>query len=111
MDRYTPLYSKWVTNKDTWNSAQCWGSQEGRGLGGKWIHAYICVAESLCCSPETITALLIGYTPVQNKKFKKKLYIHLFTYLQTCSHTYTCVCCFVYESSESESCSVVSDSL
>ena len=30
------------------------------------------MAESLHCSPETITTLLIGYTPTQNKKFKKK---------------------------------------
>ena len=30
----------------------------------------ICVAEFLCCSSETATALLIGYTPIQNKKFK-----------------------------------------
>ena len=29
----------------------------------------ICVAESLCCPPETITALLTGSTPIQNKKF------------------------------------------
>ena len=28
--------------------------------------------EALQCSPETITTLLIGYTPVQNKKFKNK---------------------------------------
>ena len=27
--------------------------------------------ESLCCSPETITTLLIIYTPIQNKKLKK----------------------------------------
>ena len=27
----------------------------------------IYIAESHCCSPETITALLIGYTPIQNK--------------------------------------------
>ena len=26
------------------------------------------MAESLCCSPETVTTLLIGYTPIQNKK-------------------------------------------
>ena len=26
----------------------------------------ICTAESLCCSPETITTLLIDYTPIQN---------------------------------------------
>ena len=30
----------------------------------------ICMAESLHYSPENITALLIGYTPIQNKKFK-----------------------------------------
>ena len=32
----------------------------------------ICVAVALTCSPETITTLLIGYTPIQNKKLKKK---------------------------------------
>ena len=30
------------------------------------------MAESLRCSPETITTLLVGYTPIQNKKFKGK---------------------------------------
>ena len=39
------------------------------------------MAESLHCPPETITALLIGYTPVQHKKFKKKLGVLLHTYL------------------------------
>ena len=34
----------------------------------KWIW----MAESLCCSPETITTLLISCTPVQNKKLKQK---------------------------------------
>ena len=29
------------------------------------------MAEALCCPPETITALLIGYTPVQIKSFQK----------------------------------------
>ena len=29
------------------------------------------MAESLCCSPETVTTLLWSYTPIQNKKFKK----------------------------------------
>ena len=33
---------------------------------------YICMAEFLCCSPEAITTLVIGYTPIQSKKFKKK---------------------------------------
>ena len=27
----------------------------------------MCTAESLHCSPETITTLLIGYTPIENK--------------------------------------------
>ena len=30
------------------------------------------MAESLCCPPEAITILLIGYTPIQNKKLKNK---------------------------------------
>ena len=32
--------------------------------------ACICMAESLCWSPEATTALLISYIPIQNKKFK-----------------------------------------
>ena len=34
----------------------------------------ICVAESesLRCSPETTTTLLIGYTPIQNEKLREK---------------------------------------
>ena len=35
------------------------------------MDTHICMAESLHCSPETMTTLLIGYTPKQNKKFKK----------------------------------------
>ena len=31
----------------------------------------ICMAESLPCSPETITILFTGYIPIQNEKFKK----------------------------------------
>ena len=31
----------------------------------------VCVTESLHSSPETITMLLIGYTPIQFKKFLK----------------------------------------
>ena len=44
------------------------GSLDGRG---PWRRRDICVcmAESLCCPPETITMLLISYTPIQNKKF------------------------------------------
>ena len=35
------------------------------------------MAESLCCPPETVTALLIDSTPIQNKKFKKKSHRNL----------------------------------
>ena len=31
------------------------------------------MAEFLHCSPKTITTLLTGYTPIQNKKLKKNL--------------------------------------
>ena len=47
------------------------GSLDGRGVWGR-MDIGICMAESLSCSPETITTLLIGYTPIQNKKFKRK---------------------------------------
>ena len=49
-----------------------YSSQDGRGVWGQWMHLYIYMAESLCCSPETIVTLLTGYTPIQNKKFFKK---------------------------------------
>ena len=60
------------TNKDlqysTWNSAQC---HVEAWMGGEflreWIH--VCMTEPLHCSPETFTALLIGYSSVQCKKF------------------------------------------
>ena len=44
----------------------------GGGFGGEWIHVY--VTEPLCCIPETVTTLLISYTPMQNKKLKKKTF-------------------------------------
>ena len=40
----------------------------GGEFGGEWIYVYVWL--SLCCSPETITTLLISYTPIQNKKLK-----------------------------------------
>ena len=38
----------------------------------------ICMAESLCCPPETIIILLIGYIPQHKKKVKKKKLHHKF---------------------------------
>ena len=46
------------------------GSLDGRRVCGR-LNTCMCMAESLCSSPETIT-LLISYTPIQYKKFKKK---------------------------------------
>ena len=40
-------------------------SLNGRGFWGE-LDTCICMAESLHCSPEKITTLLISYTPKQN---------------------------------------------
>ena len=44
------------------------GSLDGRGVWGR-MGVCIYMAEFLCCPPETITTLLIGYIPIWNKKF------------------------------------------
>ena len=41
-------------------------------LGGEWIHTYM--TESPCHSPVTITPLLFGHTPTQNKKLRFQNY-------------------------------------
>ena len=46
MDMYTPMYLKWITNKDllysTWNSVQWYVAARTRGVsGGGWV--YVCV--------------------------------------------------------------------
>ena len=45
-----------------------WGHKESDTT--ERLSSHICMAEFLCCSPETTTTLLTGYTPIQNKKFK-----------------------------------------
>ena len=50
-------------------SSILYGSLDGRGVWGG-MDTWMCMAESLCCSTETITTLFISYTPIQNKKFK-----------------------------------------
>ena len=50
------------------------GNPDWRGVWGR-MDTCICMIESLCCSPETVTALLSGYTPIQNIKFKKTQYL------------------------------------
>ena len=68
MDMYTLLYLKWIINKDplctTGNScSMLCGSLDRRGVCGK-MDTRICMPEFLRCSPETITTLLTGYTPI-----------------------------------------------
>ena len=46
-------------------------SLDGRRIWGR-MDTCTCMAESLCCSPETTIALLIAYSPIQNKMFEKK---------------------------------------
>ena len=38
------------------------------------------MAESLQCSPEAVTTLLIGYTPIQTKKLKDILLLRFYLY-------------------------------
>ena len=53
------------------NSAQfIWQPGWEGSLGG--MDTCISMAEFLCCVPESIKTLLIGYTPIQNKKFNIK---------------------------------------
>ena len=40
-------------------------SLDGKGVWGR-MDTCICMAESLCCPPETITTLLVSHTPIQN---------------------------------------------
>ena len=47
------------------------GSLDGRTIWGR-MDTCICMTESLHYPPEIITTLLISYTPIQSKKFKKK---------------------------------------
>ena len=45
------------------------GSLDGSGVWGR-MDTCVCMAESVCCAPETITTLLTGFTPSQNNQFK-----------------------------------------
>ena len=70
MDMDTLLYLTGRSNRDlldsTGHSAQCHeAAWMGGEFGGEWI--CVCVAESLCCPTETVTTLLTGHTPIQNK--------------------------------------------
>ena len=51
------------------------GSLDGRGVRGR-MHTCVWMAESFCCPSETITTLLIDYTP--NEKFNGKGFVVCF---------------------------------
>ena len=72
MDMDTLLYVKWITNKISCIAhgalLHVGGGQDGRGLWGR-MDTCIFMADSLGCSPETITPLIIGYTSIQNRSF------------------------------------------
>ena len=59
-------------------------SLDGRGICGR-INTSVCMAESLCYSPEATTTLSTGYSPKQNAfgikkiKIKKTLQLILLT--------------------------------
>ena len=77
MDMYTLLCLKWITNKDllysTGNSAQCYvAAWMGGEFGGEWIHVYVCLSPFAIHLKLSQHCLLIDYTPIQNKKLKKK---------------------------------------
>ena len=74
---YTLLYLKWITSKDllysTGNSAQCYvAAWMGEGFGGEWIHVYVWLGPFAVRLKLSQHYLLIGYTPIQKKKFKEK---------------------------------------
>ena len=76
MHMYTLLYLKWITNKDilssTGNCAQYYVAAWMREkLGGEWIHVYVWLSPFAVHLKLSQHCLLIGYTPVQNKKLKK----------------------------------------
>ena len=72
---YTLLYSIQIINRDllysTWNSTQCVCQPGWEKASGK-VGTCLWVDECFPCSPETTIALLIGCTPIPNKKFQVK---------------------------------------
>ena len=91
---YTLLCLEWITKRNLLLqhmelcSVLC-VRLDGRGVWGR-MDTCICMAESLHCLPETITTLLISYTPIQNALgVKKKKRISLFVKIcgyNMCAH-------------------------
>ena len=82
MDMKTQIYLKWIANKDllysSRNSAQCYmAAWMGGEFGGGWIHMYVWLS-FFAVHLKLSQALLISYTPIQNKTFFK---IRIYTQL------------------------------
>ena len=73
---YTLLYLGWITNRDllysVWNSVRCVMAWMGGEFGGEWVHVYVWLGSFAVHLKLSQHCMLVGYTPVQNKKFKKK---------------------------------------
>ena len=75
---YTLLYLKWITSKDllysTADSAQRDVQPGWEGMRGR-MHTCVCTAESLHCSPETITTLFVNHLYPNTKQKVLKIYL------------------------------------
>ena len=76
MDMYPLLYLKWITNKDLLynprNSAQCYlAVWMGGEFAGEWMHVYVWLSPFAVHLKLSQHCFLIGYTPIQKKKFNK----------------------------------------
>ena len=75
MDVYTVLHLKRITSRDllysTWNSAQCYVAawMVGKSAGER-IRIYVWLNPFAVHRNLSQQCLLIGCTPIQNKKFK-----------------------------------------
>ena len=72
MDVYTLLCLKQITSKrlTLWHRELCsvlCGSLDGRGVWRR-MDTYVCMIESLPCSPETITTLFVNWLDPNTKK-------------------------------------------
>ena len=68
IDMYTLLYLKWIIIKDLLysrgKSADCYVTAWIGQVVWERRDTCIYMAESICCPPEIITVLLIGYPPI-----------------------------------------------
>ena len=68
----------------TWNSARCYvAAWMGREFGEEWIHVYVWLNPPFAVLLKLSQhGLLIGYTSIQNQKFKKKRAMFLVSALE-----------------------------